>query len=60
MTETLDRAKESGATSVWLGVSSVNERAKRFYRKRGFSAVGQKYFMFGGIEERDDVLEAVL
>lgn len=56
MTETLARARAAGVATVWLGVSAVNERAKRFYHKQGFIAVGKKSFMFGGIEERDDVL----
>ncbi|GAA1051224.1 GNAT family N-acetyltransferase [Arthrobacter russicus] len=57
MRETLDRARETGLASIWLGVSNVNERAKKFYRKHGFEAVGTKHFMFGGVAERDDVLE---
>lgn len=60
MAQTLAIAKAEGATTVWLGVSSVNERAKRFYQKQGFRSVGKKYFMFGDEQERDDVLEVVL
>jgi ribosomal protein S18 acetylase RimI-like enzyme len=33
----LDHARDGGATSVWLSVSGGNTRARRLYRRTGFS-----------------------
>lgn len=53
-------AVERGAAGLWLGVSSVNVRAQRFYAKQGFTAVGHKNFRVGSQIYRDLVLERVL
>ncbi|NYE95304.1 ribosomal protein S18 acetylase RimI-like enzyme [Psychromicrobium silvestre] len=60
MTATLEAAARSGACGIWLGVSSVNDRAIRFYQKHDFRTVGKKSFMFGTVEERDFVMERAL
>ena len=49
-----------GAAGLWLGVSSVNVRAQRFYAKQGFTAVGHKNFRVGSQVYRDLVLERAL
>lgn len=56
----LDRARDGGAHSVWLGVNSQNARAQRFYAKAGFVAVGERTFTVGRQTERDLVLECDL
>ncbi|WP_394939577.1 GNAT family N-acetyltransferase [Psychromicrobium sp. YIM B11713] len=60
MKTTLQEAAGSGAQGIWLGVSSVNERAIRFYQKNGFSRVGMKSFLFGTVLERDFVMQRSL
>lgn len=53
-------AAARGAAGLWLGVSSVNDRAQRFYAKHGFTAVGHKDFRVGSQVYRDLVLERTL
>jgi GNAT superfamily N-acetyltransferase len=60
MAESLDAARSRGAIGVWLGVSEVNERAKRFYAKSGFEHVGSRHFSLGGRLEDDWVMERAL
>lgn len=55
-----DRAVGRGAAGLWLGVSSVNARAQRFYAKHGFTPVGHKDFQVGNRLFRDVVLERTL
>jgi GNAT superfamily N-acetyltransferase len=55
MSATVERARERGAASVWLGVNKLNARANRFYEKSGFVAVGSKRFALGGRWEDDFV-----
>ena len=47
MTSVVQAAEEAGAGSVWLGVNGLNLRAQAFYRKSGFSVVGDKQFPLG-------------
>ncbi len=56
MTRVLESAREHGSVTTWLGVSSVNLRAQKFYAKAGFTPVGHKSFWLGGAEQRDFVL----
>lgn len=60
MAAALEMARESGATSVWLGVNEENERANRFYAKNGFIEVGRKHFTVGDRVENDFVRLAIL
>ncbi|MBS4103625.1 GNAT family N-acetyltransferase [Tsukamurella paurometabola] len=47
---------DAGGLPVWLGVNADNARAKRFYAKSGFVAVGVREFTVGGTTFVDDVL----
>ena len=49
-------AARRGAEIVWLSVWERNERAKAFYRKSGFSDVGDKVFVLGTDPQRDRVM----
>jgi ribosomal protein S18 acetylase RimI-like enzyme len=55
MAVSLERARERGASVVWLGVNQENVRANRFYEKSGFRVVGEKRFALGGRLEEDFV-----
>ena len=57
MTETLDAAAATGASSVWLGVNQQNDRALRFYAKHGLERVGTRTFALGDSPQQDHVLE---
>jgi ribosomal protein S18 acetylase RimI-like enzyme len=50
------RARRRGASSLWLGVWERNARAQAFYRKQGFSKVGNQVFVVGSDPQTDDVL----
>jgi ribosomal protein S18 acetylase RimI-like enzyme len=50
------RARRRGASSMWLGVWERNARAQAFYRKQGFSKVGNQVFVVGSDPQTDDVL----
>lgn len=43
----LKTAKESGFSTLWLGVWEQNKRAQRFYEKHGFVRVGSLNFPYG-------------
>ncbi len=43
----LKRAYESGSEKIWLSVLIENERAIRFYQKRGFEIIGEHDFRIG-------------
>ncbi|MGL5839742.1 MAG: GNAT family N-acetyltransferase [Sphingorhabdus sp.] len=45
-------ARAAGADALLLSVYSDNPRGQRFYRKKGFTHVGDTYFMVGN--QRDD------
>lgn len=60
MAATLAEAGNFVARGIWLGVSSVNERAIRFYEKQGFVKMGMKSFLFGNTVERDFVMQRSL
>jgi diamine N-acetyltransferase len=50
------RARERGATSMWLGVWERNLRAQAFYRKHGFAPVGRQVFVVGTDPQTDLVM----
>ena len=47
-------------TTLWLGVWDRNERAIRFYEKRGFVSVGSKDFVLGSDVQTDLVMSLAL
>jgi GNAT superfamily N-acetyltransferase len=59
MAAAVAEAAASGAGSLWLGCSSVNDRANRFYERLGFVLVGTRSFRLGSRLERDVVRERV-
>lgn len=48
-------AESAGHDSVWLQVWEHNARARRFYEKCGYTAVGTNPFLFGDVNETDVV-----
>jgi diamine N-acetyltransferase len=56
MTAVIERARQQGADQVWLGVWEHNPRAIAFYRKWGFSEVGDHIFPLGTDPQRDIVM----
>ena len=56
MDAALATATEWGARCVWLGVNEKNQRAHRFYAKRGFKVNGTKTFQMGAFVEDDHVM----
>ena len=50
------RARERGATTLWLGVWERNARAQAFYRKQGFTKVGSQVFVVGSDPQTDHVM----
>lgn len=57
MQAALDHARALGHDGVWLQVWEHNLRARRFYEKRGFVAVGTNPFLFGNTLEDDIVYQ---
>lgn len=51
-------AARAGSDCIWLGVWERNPRAIAFYRKCGFSVVGDHTFVLGQDQQRDLVLAA--
>jgi len=60
MTAALQHATDMDAKCVWLGVNQQNQRAQRFYTKRGFSINGTKTFRLGAGIENDYVMVRAL
>ncbi|WP_061211180.1 GNAT family N-acetyltransferase [Dermabacter hominis] len=52
-----ERARERGVNGLWLNTNAHNIRAQRFYRKHGFSRVGDIDLVVGGIVHHDPVFE---
>jgi diamine N-acetyltransferase len=50
------RARERGASRLWLGVWERNARAQAFYGKHGFRKVGRQIYVVGSDPQTDDVL----
>lgn len=53
-------AAQAGSDCIWLGVWEQNLKAISFYRKCGFSVVGDHAFMLGRDRQRDLILVAPL
>jgi len=51
-------AARAGCDCIWLGVWEHNPRAIAFYRKCGFSVVGDQVFVLGQDRQRDLILAA--
>ena len=56
----LDEARAAGYETIWLGVWERNMRAKRFYEKWDFRAVGEHVFQLGSDSQRDILMERPL
>jgi diamine N-acetyltransferase len=56
MDAALDAARARGAETLWLGVWERNPRAVAFYRKYGFTRVGEHTFVLGADAQTDWVL----
>lgn len=52
----LERARERGAETLWLGVWEHNQRARAFYARWGFREVGEHPFPLGADIQRDLLL----
>jgi ribosomal protein S18 acetylase RimI-like enzyme len=52
----LDEAKKRGAREIYLTVYTDNHRAKRFYDRYGFEAVGRYDFMVGNHADEDIIM----
>ncbi|MBX3560259.1 MAG: GNAT family N-acetyltransferase [Sphingomonas sp.] len=56
----LDRARAQGAAELYLSVFIDNARARRFYGRYGFEAVGRYDFMVGTHADEDIVMRLKL
>ena len=56
MDAAIDAARARGAETLWLGVWERNPRAAAFYRKYGFTRVGEHTFVLGADAQTDWVL----
>lgn len=53
----LDRAKQSGANYLWLGVWEQNKKAINFYKKNGFIEFDKHIFKLGNDEQTDIMMK---
>jgi ribosomal protein S18 acetylase RimI-like enzyme len=60
MQSMLSLARGEGFTTMWLGVWEHNERAKAFYRKWEFRAIGSHIFQLGSDAQTDLLMERAL
>jgi diamine N-acetyltransferase len=56
----LQRAKDFGAETVWLGVWEHNPKALRFYEKMGFQRFGEHVFTLGTEVQNDFLMKKEL
>lgn len=49
-------AREEGFKTLWLGVWEHNSRALAFYKKYGFTVVGQHLFQMGNDSQLDHIM----
>ena len=57
---TLEEARRRGATRLYLTVYVDNHRARRFYDRYGFEAVGRCDFMVGNHADEDIIMRKLL
>jgi GNAT superfamily N-acetyltransferase len=57
---TLDEARRRGASRLYLTVYVDNHRARRFYDRYGFEAVGRYDFMVGSHADEDIIMQKLL
>jgi len=60
MNACLERGRELGAQTIWLGVWENNQRAQAFYRRFGFVECGDHEFVLGSDRQRDIVMSRSL
>lgn len=60
MDKSLELAREEGFQTMWLGVWEQNFRAQAFYRKYGFTVVGEHIFKLGNDEQTDLIMERAI
>jgi len=60
MNSAIAEAKNAGHETIWLGVWERNERAIKFYKKRGFVVVGTHLFQLGSDAQTDLLMERSL
>jgi len=52
----LERGRDLGAQTIWLGVWEKNLRAQAFYRRFGFVECGEHEFVVGSDRQRDIIM----
>ena len=57
---TLEEARRRGASRLYLTVYVENHRARRFYDRYGFEAVGRYDFMVGNHADEDIIMRKIL
>jgi ribosomal protein S18 acetylase RimI-like enzyme len=60
MERCLDEARGRGFATIWLGVWERNLRAQAFYRRWGFTRVGEHLFLLGTDPQTDWLMERAL
>jgi diamine N-acetyltransferase len=60
MQASIDEARRAGYGTMYLGVWEHNPRAQAFYRKWGFSRVGEQSFQLGSERQTDWLMERSL
>ncbi len=56
MNKAIDIAHTRQKSYIWLGVWEKNEKALRFYKRNGFSAIGTHSFFMGQEEQTDFIM----
>lgn len=57
MQDALDYFRAAGAASVYIGVWAENHRAQAFYKRFGFTQVGEYHFMVGDHADDEFILQ---
>jgi ribosomal protein S18 acetylase RimI-like enzyme len=56
----IQMAREKKASYIWLGVWEENKSAIQFYKKNGFTAFDEHYFMVGDDKQTDIMMKLML